>query len=321
MTLQSSVPLTEEQVLEIHRKVFADGMVTPAGIDLLFETLAAHGDAGPVSWPDLFKEALAAYLVEQTPPAGYISQENADWLVARVSADRRVFRKTEFDGIVHVMERARSVPDSLPAFALSLLAEAIVAGDGVLVDGAPREPGLITAEDVEALRLTLYAATSEGFGHVTKAEAEALFALVRATPGRRHHPAFDDLFARAVGNQLLAHAGRRAPEAAEALRRERWLNEHQSLLGGLRGVFSRALTCVISGDGFVGSGGWVAQGAADSLLPGEDGLIDEAEASWLRGQMGSCDPNSGAIQALRAFVETEGGIDLAQVEALFDKVA
>ena len=93
-------------------------------------------------------------------------------------------------------------------------------------------------------------------------------------------------------------------------------------MGGLRGVFSRALTSVISGDGFVGAGGWVAQGAADSLLPqGEDGVIDKAEAQWLRAQMGSCDPSSPSILALRAFIEVEAGVATAEANALFDKVA
>lgn len=298
---------TPNRLADIRRSVFADGVASPIGIDLLFATLAAHGDDGPPGWSELFVEAITTYLVDQVDPAGYVSDANAEWLMARLSDDHRVFRKTEFAALVGVMARARSVPDRLAAFALRVLADSIVQGEGALVEPG-RIAGRVTDEDVAALRQVLYAASSEGFGFVTRAEAEQLFAIARAAGETPHAPAFDDLFARAIGNHLLSNRSHVVPAAAEALRRDRWLDERQSLSGGLGRLFSRILTCVISGDGFVnGSGGWLAQGAANTILgePGE--IITADEARWLAEQVAACAAGNPSVAALMAFIAEEPG--------------
>jgi hypothetical protein len=308
---------TPERLAEVRRAVFADGIVSPIGIDLLFATLAVHGDNGPHGWSELVVDALATYVVDQVEPVGHVSEANANWLIGRLSEDHKVFRRTEFAALVAVMARARSVPDRLAAYTLRILSDSIIDGEGVLV-GPGRKPGCVTDADVVALRQVLYAAASEGFGFVTRGEAEQLFAIARAAGDTPHAPAFDDLFARAVGNHLLADRSHLVPSAAEALRRERWLDERQSLAGGLGRLFSRVLTCVISGDGFVnGAGGWLAQGAADTILGISGGVISPNEARWLESQIATCAPGNPSVAALMAFIAEEPG----EVRAALGKVA
>ncbi|MFO1148778.1 MAG: hypothetical protein U1E62_10405 [Alsobacter sp.] len=181
-------------------------------------------------------------------------------------------------------------------------------------DGSGRP--CLAAEDVAVLRGLLCQAT----GPVTRVEAEVLFDLAEATAGQDNDPAFPDLFARAFGNYLLGLAGHPATEARDALRRDLWLNERQDVSGGLRGVFSRVLTCVISGDGFLHSGGgWLAQGAADTILDQvlwSGDLRDAAEAGWLRERLARSAPEIPALVALDTFLRVQG-----TAERPFAKVA
>jgi hypothetical protein len=308
-TLPSDVAkatFTPSRLAEIRAGVFAGGVVSPLGIDLLFATLAAHGDSGPDGWSELFVDAVATYVVDQMHPEGFVTPDNAEWLLGRIASDHRVFRRTELAALVEVMRRARSVPDVLSSFTLGILRDAILAGEGALVEPG-RQPLQVTAADVEALRTILYAGTSEGFGFVTRPEAEVLFSIARAVGEREYDPSFDDLFARTIGNHVLANATHRVPEMAEALRRERWLDERQGLSDGVGGLFSRILTCVISGDGFVSaSGSWLARDAARSVLAtAMPEVITPDEAGWLACQMASCGPANKAVAALKAFLREE----------------
>jgi hypothetical protein len=318
--------LTAERISQLRNAIFVDGAVDPIEVEQLFTILQAYGDEGPADWPVLFVDAMKIYLVDQVQPEGYVSPANAEWLLTRINADRCIARRTEFEALLAIMTWARSVPDSLTEFALGLLKDAIVEGDPRLVD-ASRVPGAgVSATDVEALRRILYAASGEGFGHVTRREAEALFAIAEGTAARANHPSFADLFARAVGNHLLSCGGRVAPEAAEALRRERWLDERQPLSGGIARFFSRALTCVISGDGFVdASGGWLADSAAQAVLDAKAGptgeLIDAEEALWLKEKILGMDRTIPAVRALTTFIWAEAGPVPASLHPVLDAVA
>jgi hypothetical protein len=297
----------EAAIAALRHQVFAEGLVAPSGMEALYAALARTGDEAPAAWQDLLSDALVSYALDQSIPAGYVSDALANRLFDRLSAGRARLSKPAFEALVSMIGLARAVPDHLAAFALAQLQASIIPPGS-----APRA---ITGPDVEDLRRILYACSSEGFGFVTRSEAEVLFDLADLTAGQSNVPAFADLFARAIGNHLLGVKRHASPEVREALRRERWLDERQSLSGGLRRVFSRALTCVISGDGFVdAAGGWLAQGAADAVLdhalaPGE--MIDVEEAAWLRERLARSDPSNPAIVALRAFLQGEPGADLA----------
>lgn len=318
--------LTAERVAELRRSMIVDGGVNPAEIEQLFTILHEHGDNGPEEWPLLFVDALKIYLVDQVQPQGYVSTANSEWLLTRMRADRTIGRRTEFEALLAIMARARSVPDSMTAFAIGLLKDAIVEGDPRLADPS-RSPGAgVSVADVDALRRILYAASGEGFGYVARREAEALFAIVEDTAARANHPSFADLFARAIGNHLLACGGPVAPEVDEALRRERWLDERQPLSGGIGRFFSRVLTCVISGDGFVDAGGgWLADSAAKAVLDAKAGptgeLIDAEEALWLKDKILGMDRTIPAVQALTTFIWSEAGCVPASLYPVLDAVA
>jgi hypothetical protein len=138
-------------------------------------------------------------------------------------------------------------------------------------------------------------------------------------------PGFAELFVLAVGNHVLSCAIHVASEVDEALRRERWLDGRLSAGLGIEGCFSQALTCVISGDGFIDArGGWLAKGAARAVLDAMTGqtgsLLDAGPVAWVKQRIGSADPANPATVALGRFLRS-GERSVADLPPLLDAVA
>jgi len=126
--------------------------------------------------------------------------------------------------LIDVMTHALGVPLSLSAFALREIKTAIVNGRRGAVSDQSHPAGVMTKADVESLWSVLYAATTGTAGHVSQEEAEVLFEIAHATARTQTDPSFDDLFARAIGNYLMA-TSLRVPGAADTLHFEKWLDE------------------------------------------------------------------------------------------------
>jgi hypothetical protein len=295
--------ITAEDVVALRRHYFADNAISLREGEELFALGERIGDADCHEWHQFFSEAITLLLVEQIEPRGYLSDANAEWFIARIKADGHILIKSEFETLLRVMERAREVPDKLAAFALGLVKDIILNGDGVAITGEKHEPGIVTAADVAALRRTLFVASSEGFGSVTRAEADVLFDIADATARADNDPSFDDLFARAIGNHLLSGQGRRAPDRKEALRRQAWLDERRPLRTGiaatLRGlVFGKRETTV-----------------EPTPAPVTE-IVTSEEAAWLKGRIHYDGKVGSAERALLAFLRDEA----AEIDPSLDAV-
>ncbi len=266
--------LTPQDVLAMRQHYFGDNAIALREGDELFAIAALIGDGGCREWHQFFSEAITELLVHQVSPPGYLSEENARWFMDRIMEDGHVFLKTEFETLLRVMERARRVPDCLAAFGLKLVADVVLSGDGTSVTGERHAPGVVTKADADALRRVLFVAGSEGFGAVSRAEAEVLFDIADATADADNDPAFDDLFARAVGNHVLCGIGRHAPCPDEARRRETWLDESRSLSSGigsiLRGMFGSRTTPPVE--------------SIQRTAFGNE-IVCSEEAQWLKGRI------------------------------------
>lgn len=287
--------VTAEDVITMRRHYFADNAISLAEGEQLFEIAERIGEADCREWHQFFSEAITVLLIEQIEPRGYLSDENADWLIGQITRSGHVLLKTEFETLLRVMERAREVPDRLAAFGLGLVKEVVISGEGVTVTGERHAPGVVTAADVAALRRVLFVASSEGFGAVTRAESEVLFDIADATIDAENDPAFDDLFARAVANHLFGRLGRHAPDRKEALRREAWLDERRPLMTGigatLRGlVFGREDK---------------RPAAAPAPAPAPRSVVTSEEAAWLKTRIHLSGRMSSAERRLLAFLRDE----------------
>ena len=227
--LPAAGAISADEALDVRRRIYAHDPLTPADMDLVFRTAQRSEGHNSIEWTNLFAEAVTDYVVHQNDPADYIPQEKADWLAAKLKDIGGIATASEFAMIVDMMKSALGVPPSLSAFVLREIETAIVSGRRNAIGGGDHAAGAVTKADVEALRTTLYAATTGSVGHVTREEAEALFDIAHATAHGTCDPAFDDLFARAVGNYLMAICWHE-PSRDQALDREHWLDRRETLL-------------------------------------------------------------------------------------------
>ncbi len=78
--------------------------------------------------------------------------------------------------------------------------------------------GTIRAAEIDLIRRILTAFGGEGAIAITRGEAEALFEIDEALAASALNPAWTDLFAKAIGNAMMAAAGYAVPSREEALR-------------------------------------------------------------------------------------------------------
>src|SRR5262249_14961766 len=196
------------------------------------ETLFELNDACPVQdagWAECFIDMLTDYLVNQAKPEGYLTADNADWLIARIAKEGRVKTKTELGLLVNVLEKARWAPERLVRFALQQVKLAVISGDGPLRSGCALDPGCISASEVALLRRILYAFGGDGSTAITRAEAEVLFEIDAATATSQSHPSWRDLFVKAIANCVMVASGYAPPTRDGALAREAWLDRRGDL--------------------------------------------------------------------------------------------
>ena len=214
--------IKDADVLRLRRNYDDEGRISAEEA----ETILALNSACPVqdpAWAGCFVETITDYLVEQTEPHGYITAENARWLIARLSRDGRVETKTELALILNVLDETRWAPQSYVCFALDQVKQAVIHGSGPLRSGKAAKPGIVTEGDVELLRRMLRAFGGDGNLAVTQPEAEVLFDIDEATAAADNHPAWPDLFVKAIASSVMGASGHAAPPRGVALARDAWL--------------------------------------------------------------------------------------------------
>jgi hypothetical protein len=307
-------------VLQVRRAIYSHDQLTPSDMDLVFSTARRAGRQSCPEWTALFCEALADYVVHQNDPPDYIPQNKADWLTASLARNGAICSRTEFEMLIDVMTHALGVPTSLSTFALREIKTAIIKGRRDAIGGEDHPPGVVAKSDVEALRAVLYAAKAGTPGHVTRDEAEVLFEIAHATS--HTDSLFDDLFARAIGNYLMA-VDLHAPDAAEALHFEKWLDEKDDL----RGFLSRMLHRPPAGNSFnllespatAFEAGLVRQDADDESLRNEREKITDAEAAWVIAHLTREGELSSAEKRLLQFLAANALSIPPSLRALIDK--
>lgn len=230
--------VTADDAAAVRRAIYGgDGQVTDVEADALI-AIEQTRETFCAEWSSLYVEALTDYVLMQQPPSGYLSEANAEWLQSRIKRRKEPSPDCDVALVANIIENASEVPASFSAFALRLVKETVLYSDGVDARGHAHGAGQVTDADVEMLKRILWGAGSEGLLAVSREEAEALFAIADQTTGADNSPAFEDLFARAIGNYLIGATGRSATPRDLALR---WQTEPEykiSVLATLGKVLS-----------------------------------------------------------------------------------
>lgn len=322
--LTSKNKITAEDVTMLRREVFADGVVTRGEAEALFALdQTARDKCG--EWAPFFVEAVTDYIVHQEKPEGYISEQNADWLVRTVSRDGMVDSRTELELLVHVLEEAKSSPDQLSAYALEQVAHAVIDGKGPMMHGGSLVPGHIAKAEVDLLRRILYAYGGDGNIAISKAEAEVLFRINDWTAAADNDPSWNDLFVKAIANHVMCATGYEPPTREVALRHETFLDESSPALGGffsrmVSGGFAAILEAYHSPGDIEAE--WEARNRAAEALARRAETIDASEAEWLAERVGGGQrPLRDNERALLTLIRHASPQIHTALKPLLDKVA
>lgn len=200
-------PVSADQLRELRAEVWGDGGISAAEAEKLFEinrTVAPSKD-----WSDFFLDALSAFMLSQHEPRGYITEDDANWLISQMAITGYVQTPLEIELIVKLLEHAQYAPGSLRRFALGTMENVVMAADGKVDDSL-----------VALIRRLIFAPASDGPAKVSEAEAEMLFRLKDRSLGKDNSPEWKKLFVQGIANHLMAHQSYVPPSAEEELRLE-----------------------------------------------------------------------------------------------------
>jgi hypothetical protein len=277
--------LGPDETLALRRVVWPDGRITPQEAGILFE-LNHTSSAPSAEWGDFFVEAITAYVVEQAEPRGYVSDENAIWLMQAIDHDGKVDTLAELELLVKVIERAENVPDRLKAYALAQIKRAVLEGEGPTRCGTGLQPGSIGTGEVRLLRRVLYATGGDGPAHISRAEAELLFVIKDATLAGQNAPEWQTLFVQALRLHLMTDQRFQALGREDAARLHAFMADTSSGVGRFLGRMVQSL------------GDRPVPRVTTAAKPvGAEGINDD-ETNWLQTMVdgdGALDPLESAL--------------------------
>jgi hypothetical protein len=258
---------------ELRRSIYDKGAAAPTDLVGLIGLGPQRGD--DPGFLALVAEVARDVLVHDADPPGIICDEAADWLTDRLGDGRGLTCRAEFEALTSALTHAVRAPPSLIAFAVREIERAVLTGRRGPLGGAETEPGVVTAEDVAALRLVVFSPAAAG--RVDRAAAEALFDIAHATATAANDPGFADLFAAALGQYLADAASAPAPrrdehEAAGPLGLAEFL---KTLGGGLAAALGRKSVDQLAEERYA-----LETAASEARLEALAG-IEAGEAKWV----------------------------------------
>jgi hypothetical protein len=308
---------TTPEAAELRRSIYDKGAANRTDLVALIHLGPEMGD--DPEFIALVAEVARDVIVGDAVPPGYISEEDADWLTARLGDGHGLSCRAEFETLKSVLAHAVSAPSSLVAFGVREIERAILTGRRGPLGGVEHEPGIVTADDVEALRVVAFAPTAGAAMHVDRAAAEALFDIAHATATAPNDPAFAEFFARAIGNYLIGAVFVAAPRHEEA-------DGFALGLGGFLMSLAGGLLAPNAADGRKSVDQLAeershAENAETEARLAAAAKIDAGEAKWILAHLTRGGDLSAAERRLLGFLREESTGAPAQIAALFDHAA
>lgn len=300
--IKAGQAVSARDTLGLRQWAWANGAICEHEANGLFD-LNALGRSPAREWVDFFVEAITEYVVNQVPPRGYVTDENAAWLMAKIDHDGTVESLGELELLVKILEVASNAPAALKAYALAQIETVVLTGKGPTRTG-PITPGCIDEAEVHLLRRLIFASGGDGALKVSEAEADMLFRLKDATLGADNASSWQQLFVQGVGNFLMAHGGAPALDIDEARRLDGFMAHKDD---GVFGFLSRmgksidlqgARQAVFDNDD-------VDEIAARDAALATDRKVTGVEQAWLNARLDADKARDPLEVALLAFIADE----------------
>ncbi|MBV1916713.1 MAG: hypothetical protein KUG65_01420 [Sphingomonadaceae bacterium] len=298
--------ISAEEILELRRAGWSDGKITPREAEAIFVANDALND--PTNdWSDFFVEAIGEFIVNTLDPKGYVTDEQADWLITKISHDGKTESLTELEVLVRVLERSKSTPKQLHSYALEQIECAMLNGGGPSHLGSGCDASGISEPETRLLRRFVFASGGDRPAAVSRAEAEMLFRIKDAALDRVNAPDWKRLFVQGAGNYIMGFAAHTSLTRERAAELQSFVRDHKSSVGGFFGRMAKSTLK----ENFYGVAGEVF-GAKESApshgqRADEAREVDDSEQMWLEDQIDSNGEVDEYDRALLAFLEEESG--------------
>lgn len=286
--------LSQQEAQRIFQHVYSDGIVSVSEAEALFrirERLASLDG----EWNERFAGAVKDFLLTRQPPEGWITEDEARWLISQIGDEESEPGLDDVDLLLFVLRYADGAPVSLTHFALSVISRHVA------------RMGKIESEMVERIRRALFAPGGDSGIWVSRAEATMLFEINDSVAFAKNDPSWNDLFARAIGNHLLASAHPAPMTEEAALSREAWLSETST---NPTGFLSKVVGSFSSGNWFAAltydtEKARRAQAAAREAAQRAGEQVTDDENAWFLKRLGWDQKISPAERELVEFLKTE----------------
>lgn len=298
--------VTAQEILALRQSGWMNGTITPDEAEAVFAANDALSDPSSL-WSDFFVEAICVYLVDHVEPRGYVSEENADWLIARIDRDGRLESMTELELLVRVFEKALSVPDRLREYALHQVEQAVLTGEGPTRRGGMLEAGNVTQAEARMMRRIVFSSGSERPAAVSRGEAEMLYRIKDATLDADNAPEWKRLFVQGVGNYLMGFVRHNELSRERAAQLNAFMSDSKSSVGGF---FARVGKSAASGNFFEAIGEAFRKEAAgpnDAERAEVERAVTEQEQAWLEDKLDGNGRIDEYDAALLDFLNEEAG--------------
>lgn len=221
--------ISEADARRIVNEIYKDGIVSRDEAETLFRLNDQLAERDPV-WVERFIEAIKDFLLTREAPEGWITDDEADWLITQTGRDNHIETTSEIDLILTLLRYADGAPEKLSRYCLEAVSRRII------------ENGVADDAMTERMRRVLFAPAGESSLFVSRHEATVLFKTNDAIATASNSKVWNTIFARAVLNHLVAAAHPDPVSEAEALRREAWLKDNNSSISGFFGRMANAFT-------------------------------------------------------------------------------
>ncbi|WP_300376572.1 hypothetical protein [Henriciella sp.] len=219
----------EAEARRIVNEIYNDGIVSREEAEAVFRLNDQLADRDP-AWVERFIIAIGDFLLNKQPAPGWVGEEDADWLIGMIGREDNEVSDSELDLMLSVLRRAEGAPMRLSRFCLQAVSRRIM------------DEGAASEEMTERMRRILYAPAGEASLWVSRHEASVLFGTNDAIARAANAASWNNLFAKAVLNHLIAAAHPDPGSESDALNRQAWLKDKKTNVSGFLSSMAGSFT-------------------------------------------------------------------------------